>query len=208
MVYRDLWVNWLEKRLQQSDLNGGEFVLPDFNKYESMPLRVRILAPDPSGVPEGYSLVSVAPLSLTISINDTLDDATPLVMQSTWAADTTLNEFTGVLDLNTAAMNSYVGTTISGVLAWLQIDVTQTGGQTTQIYQRQIRILNSVTKPTSTVPDVAQTYYTAQQTDGLFLKPIGTPGQFFTVLSPSGNFARTFGVDDNGAAVDSLLPYP
>jgi len=145
---------------------------------------------------------------LTVSINDTLDDATPLAQQQTWAADSTLNFFEGVLDLNTSALNSFVGATVTGVDAYFQIQIGQTGGQQTTVYQRKILILNSVTQPTTTAPDVLNTYYTAQQSDGLFLKSIGTNGQFITILSPSGNYARTYGVDDGGAPIDIILPYP
>ena len=206
-AFRNLWVNWITKSLQQSDLNGGEFVLPPFYKYESAALRIRILEPDPTVFPEGFSIVSVAPLTLTVSINDTLDDATPLAQQASWASDTTLNKFEGTLDLNTVAMCAYVGSA-SSVQAFFQIDVTQAGGAPMPIYQKQITILNSVTQPTTTSPDVTKTYRTADESDGLYLGTIGAPGKWRTELSPSGNYSRTLGVDDGGAPIDIILPYP
>lgn len=205
--FKNLWVNWEEKRLQQSDLNGGDFVLPDFMKYEEVPFRVRILERDPAGVPEGWAIVSVAPFTLAITINDTLDDASPLADQQVWVPDTTLNKFEGVLQLNTPAMNAYVGSAIS-VNAYFQITLSQGGGQPTPIYQRPIKILNSVNQPTTTSPDVTKVYRTADESDLVYLTAIGKPGQFRAELSPSGNYARYTGVDDGGAPIDLILPYP
>ena len=208
-VFRNLWVNWVDKRLQQSLINGSEFVLPPFYKYESVPFRIYICEPDPDDPgPGSFSLVNVAPLTLTVSINDTLDDATPLAQQQVWTSDTTLNKFEGTLDLNTSLMNAYIASTTAGVPAYFQIDVSQAGGQPTPIYQRLVTLFNSVTQPTSTSPDVTKVYRTADESDGLYLTQFMRPGQTVTMLSPSGNYSRTIGVNDDGSAPDVTAPYP
>lgn len=206
LVFRNFTVNWASKILQESHLSGAEIILPAFFKYELVPIKLRIVEPDPGIVPEGYALISVAPLTLKISINDTLDDASPLATQSTWAKDTALNEFSGTLDLNTAALSAYVGSSAS-VTAYIQIEVVE--GTTAHIlYQAQVTIKNSVTQPTTSSPDPTNTYRTAAESDGLYLKAVNGAGIQLTLISPSGNYQRIIGVDDGGAAIDEILPYP
>ena len=153
------------------------------------------------------TVTGVDPTGLRVSLNDTLDDASPLVQQTTWTADSGTNTFTGTLDLNTAGMNSYVGSA-SSVSAYLQIEFSQSGGGWTPVYQQSITVKNSVTQPTSTSPDPVQTYRTADESDGLYDTPIMRQGVFKVIISSNGQWQRVLGVDDNGTAVDQILPYP
>lgn len=206
-LFQDIYVDWISKTLRASDTSTAEVLIADFIKYESRPLRVHIIAPDPTFYPLQFSHVSVSPFTLKVTLNDTLDDAAPLAEQSTWVKDTSANTFSAALDLNTAGMSAYVGSNAS-VSAYFQIELTETGGVPTVIYQRQVTIQNSVTQPTTTSPDVSQTYYTAQQTDGLFLKAVNGAGVQLTMISPSGTYQRIWGVDDAGQPIDQILSYP
>jgi len=207
-AYRKTFLNWVEKRLQIGELNGGEFVFPHFFKYESVPIRLYLLEPaqDTLG-PDEFSRVDISNLSLRVTINDTLDDATPLAEQSTWTQNASQNYWEGVLDLNTAGMSTYIGSN-SSMTAYIQIAVAETGGVWRTVYQRQITIENSVAQPTTTSPDPTKTYRTAEESDGIYDTPVMRQGVQKVAISPSGNYQRIWGVDDNGTAIDQILPYP
>lgn len=207
-AYRNTFLNWVEKRLQQSLVNGGEFVLPNWHKYESVPLRFYLVEPEiESAGPDEFARVDISNLSLRVTVNDTLDDATPLAEQQTWTKDSSQNTFAGQLDLNTAAMNAYVGSSAS-VNAYLQVAVSETGGVWRVVYQRTITIENSVAQPTTTSPDPTKTYRTAEESDGLYLTPVMRAGIQLVAISPDGTKQRIWGVDNAGAPIDQVLPFP
>ena len=88
------------------------------------------------------------------------------------------------------------------------LEFSQSGGGWTPVYQQSITVKNSVTQPTSTSPDPVQTYRTADESDGLYDTPIMRQGVFKVIISSNGQWQRVLGVDDNGTAVDQILPYP
>ena len=206
-VTQNIFVNIAEKRLQKSDLDGGEASIGPLFKYQSVPMTVCLVEEASDTVLPSYERKAVSNLSLRVSLNDTLDDASPLVQQTTWTADSGTNTFTGTLDLNTAGMNSYVGSAASAS-AYLQIEFSQSGGGWTPVYQQSITVKNSVTQPTTTTPDPVQTYRTADESDGIYDTPIMRQGVFKVIISSNGQWQRVLGVDDNGTAVDQILPYP
>ena len=206
-VAQSIFVNIAEKRLQKSDIDGGELLIGSLFKYQDLPLTVCLVEESTTSSLPFYERKSVNGVSLRISLNDTLDDASPLCQQATWTADASTNTFSGTLSLNTAGMNSYVGSA-SSVTAYFQIEFSQGGAGWTPIFQQQVTVKNSVTQPTTTQPDPVERYYTAQEADGLFLTPIMRQGLQLVAISPSGNWQRVWGVDDNGTAIDQVLPYP
>ncbi len=205
-VVQKLFVNIAEKRLQVSDINGGEVTLGELYKYQSLPLQVVLVEQDPDGELGQYERKSVSNLSLRISVNDTLDDASPLAQQASFTADSNENTLTGTLDLNTAGMTAYVGSA-SSVSAYLQIEFSESGGGWVVIYQQALTIKNSVTQPTTTSPSVSATYRTAEESDGIYLTPIARAGIQIGLRSPSNTKVRWLGVDDNGTAIDYITDW-
>lgn len=206
-VTQTLFVNIADKRLQKSDLDGGELSIGPLFKYQSLPMTVCLVEESTTSTLPLYERKSVGNLSLRVSLNDTLDDASPLAQQTSWTADSGTNTFTGTLDLNTAGMNSFVGSAASAT-GYLQIEFSQSGGGWTPVFQQQVTVKNSVTQPTSTSPDPTQTYRTAEESDGLYDTPIMRQGISKVIISANGQWQRVLGVDDNGTAVDVILPYP
>lgn len=205
-VFQNLFVNIAERRLQVSDIDGGEVSLGALYKYMTVPLCVVLVEQDPEGELGSFERKSVGNLSLRVSINDTLDDASPLVQQTSWTADSANNTLKGSIDLNTAGMNSAVGSA-SSITAYFQIEFSESGGGWTPIYQQTITIRNSVTQPTTTSPDPSQTYRTAQESDGIYDTPIMRTGIQKIIISPNGQWQRVLGIDDNGTRIDDVLPY-
>lgn len=202
---RKLFVNWTTKTLQVSDLNGSPFTLPAFAKYERIPFEVVIVEPDLTspGLLK-FSRVSVANLSLSMSLNETVDDAAPLAYQNTFTKDTTTNVFTGSLNLNTSGLNTWLGST-DDKTAYFEIEVTE-GSDLQKIYLAQVTVKQSVLPAGATVPSPVDQYYTIAQTESQFLKPVSPAGVMHTITSANGLYQRIIGVDDGGNVIDQVLP--
>ena len=202
---RKLFVNWLTKQLQVSDSNGGIVTLPPFNKYENVPFEIVVVEPDTSAIgPAKWTRVDISALSMSMALNDTYDDATPLAYQNAFSKDETLNVFSGSLSVNTAALNAWLGSSAykDGIF---EIEI-QEGLNVSKIYQVGIRVQNSVAQVGATVPSPVDEYYTKAQADQQFVKPVGDAGRQITITSPGGIYQRVFGVSDNGEPIDQTFP--
>lgn len=196
---RQLFVNFLSKTLQISDLNGGAFLLPKFNKYEAVPFEIVIVKPD--GL--RFSRLDVSALSLGVAINDSFDSATPLAYQNTWTKDEVLNVFSGELNLNTAALNSYLGASETKT-AYFEITMSE-GTARSVIFIASVTLQNSVTQSGAVTPSPVDEFYTKAQADSQFVRKI--EDGFITVTSkPLGTYQRVIGVDDGGTPIDQILP--
>lgn len=198
-----LFVNWYLRSLQISDTNSGTFVLPSFRKYETVPLEIVIVEPDGTQF-NRFSRVDISNLSLSVAINDTYDDAAPLAYQNTFSKDETTNTFKGELALNTAALNTYIGSADSKS-GYFEIEM-QEGTARSKICTQLITLYNAVTQTAVTVPTPADEYLTKAQQQAQFAQKVMPAGEQFTITSPGGLYTRTFGVDDGGAAIDIILP--
>lgn len=205
MADRKLFANQATKILQISDLNGGQFVLPAFNKYEVIPLRVVILEPDTAavGLPR-FARVDVSNLSLAVALNDTYDDATPLAYQNTFSKDEVTNEFYGNFSLNTAALNTWLGSN-SSLTAYFEIEV-QDGTKNQKIYQAQVTVKNSVLQAGAVVPSPVDDYFTKAQNIAQFLRHNNEAGIQAAFMSPDGAYIRIIGCGNGGVPIDQILP--
>jgi len=198
-----IFVNWFTKRLQISDRKSGDFVLPAFTKYETIPFEVCIIEPDltSNGI-DRFSRVDISNLSLSVTINDTLDDASPLVQQTSWTKNEDDNVFSAELSLNTVAMNAYItGTTHT---AYLEIEV-QEGTARSKIFIGTITLQNAVSQVSSTAPTPLDEYFTKPQVTAQFAQKVLPAGEQFTITSPNGAYQRIFGVDNGGNVIDQVI---
>lgn len=198
---RKLWVNWVDKTLQYSDTLGTVVALPAFQKYETVPLQIVIVEPDPDSYGE-FNRVDVSDMTLAVRINDTLDDASPLVEQTSWTKDTDQNCFTGNLVLNTAAFNTYIGSSDS-LTAYFEIEAIEATARS-KIYRAVVNLKQGVGTVTTTSPDPAQEYFTKEQQIGLFLQARLPPGVQITLVSEDSSATRTIGVSNNKEAIDII----
>ncbi len=198
-----LFVNWYLRSLQISDTNSGIYVLPFIRKYETLPLEIVIVEPDGTQF-NRFSRVDISNLSISVAINDTYDDASPLCYQNTFTKDETNNIFKGELALNTGAFNTYLGSADSKS-AYFEIEM-QEGTARSKIYTQLINVYNAVTQTAVTVPSPLDEYLTKAQQSAQFAQKIMPAGEQFTITSPGGLYTRTFGVDDGGAPIDIILP--
>jgi hypothetical protein len=106
------------------------------------------------------------------------------------------------LSLNTAALNSWIGSE-SSKAAYFEIAITE-GTARSVIYIASITLQNAVTQSGAVVPTPVDEFYTKAQADSQFVRKI--EDGFITVQSPGGTYQRVIGVDDGGAAIDQILP--
>lgn len=202
---RKLFVNFQTKALQISDRNGGLFALPNFNKYETVPLEIVLVESDltATGLPK-YTRMDVSALSISVAISQSFDSAAPLAYQPTFTKDEQLNLFSAELALNTAALNTYLGSADSKS-AYFEIEV-QEGTARTKVYTAIITLQNAVTQVGGTVPSPVDEYLTkAQQVAQFFPRVGGASGQL-TFTSPGSIYQRIIGVADDGSPIDQILP--
>lgn len=201
---RRLFPNLSNKTLQISDLNGGVFVLPPFTKYETVPIEIVIVEPDlTSRRLDGFSRVDISNLSLSVAIHSGFDTAAPLAYQSTWAKDEVLNVFSGELALNTALLNTYLGSSETKA-AYFEIEI-QEGTARQKIIIVPITLQNAVTQVSSVAQTPQDEYFTKAQIVAQFVPRVMEAGGQQTFTSPGGNKQRVLGVDNGGVPIDQVF---
>ena len=199
---RRLFVNWYTKLLQVSDRSGAPIALPAFNKYETIAFEIVIVQPDLSAVGlDKWSRVDISNLSLSVAINDTLDDAAPLAQQTVWSKDETENVFSAELALNTAPFNAWFGSSTDPKSAYFEIEF-QEGTQRSKIYVAPVIVANAVTQPTTTAPTPIDEYLTKAQTDQQFIKKVMGAGETITLTTPDGLNQRVLGAANGQVPID------
>lgn len=201
---RRLFPNLSTKTLQISDLNGGVFVLPPFTKYETVPMEIVIVEPDlTSRRLDGFSRVDISNLSLSVAIHSGFDTAAPLAYQATWSKDEVQNVFSGELALNTALLNTYLGSSETKS-AYFEIEI-QEGTARQKIIILPITLQNAVTQVSAVAPTPQDEYFTKAQIVAQFVPRVMEAGGQITITSPGNAKQRVLGVDDGGVPIDQIF---
>ncbi len=183
---RRLFCNWYNKTLQISDRNSGTFVLPPFNKYETIPFEIVIVEPDLTATGfDRFQRVDISNLSLSVALNDNLDDASLLAYQPVFTKDEENNVFSGELSLNTAAFNAYLTSADTTKSAYFEIEM-QEGTARSKIYVAQVTLQNSPTIIGNETPTPVDEYYTKAQVEQQFVKKVMPAGESITMTTPDG----------------------
>lgn len=200
---RKLFINWHTKKRQKSDISSSPDIVDtlSFMRYETVPFEVVIVEPDPAGTINSFKRVDITDLSMTMAVNDTLNDSTPLAAQSSWAKDTTNNTFSGNLDCNTGLMNTFIGSTASQN-AYFEIEVLDSTGARSKIITEVCLVKLGVLTTTTTSPDPTKVYPTLDEALGLFLTRI--LGDQETITFKNGVYRRTLGVNADGSSQDDF----
>lgn len=200
---RKLYIDWTTKTLVRGMNDHSIYTLPSFHKYETVPLEISIVEPGSSPT-SAWTKLDVDNIALSVSMNDTLDDASPFALQETWTKDSSENTFTGDLVLNTAAANAYIGSTAS-VSAYFEVQMVE-GSARVKLYRASIVFAQGIVQPASTAPDPASEYYTKAQIESLFLRPVNSAGQTLTLRSDDGSWDRILGITNDGVPIDDQVP--
>lgn len=176
-----------------------------FLKYEQVPFEVVIIETSRTRGSQKFDRIDITDVSLKMAINQDLDDPTPLAETSgaSWAKNTSTNTFTGVLNLNTALMNSYIGAIDK--LPYFEIELTTSTGRYRALFETcSVRV--GTLQTTTTSPDPSREYLTKDEMMGIFVPRIMGAGETITWRSPDGTIYRIFGVRDDGTPQDDTSP--
>lgn len=203
---RTLFINWHKRTRVFSDAYAG----PDladvltFRRQEIIPFEVVIVEPDPTRGPSFFRRVDITDVTLEMAINDALQDDTPLAHTpgASWSKNTSTNTFTGSLDLNTSAMNTYID---GDKTAYFEIRLTTGGGDRVPVITETCNLKKGVLTTTTTSPDPAKMYLTYEEMVGLFVPRILGAGETITLKSPDGTKERILGVRDDGTTQDDSI---
>lgn len=179
---RKLFFDWLNKSLLVSDAVPRPYALPKFIQYETVGMDVVILEPDPN-LEGNFNRLDIDNVSLTVTLNDTLDDASPLVQQATWTKNLSTNTFSGDVALNTAAFNTFMDA--DSKTAWLEVEIAE-GSQKHRVYLAQVTCVRGVAQDTSTAPAPVTEYLTVAQGTGMFVQFNNEAGASILLKSQDG----------------------
>lgn len=200
MVFaRKLFINWHTKSRQRSDTLGGPDVVDrlKFAKYENAPLYIVIVEPKPEG---GFQRVDVTGLSLAVRIHASLDSATPHVEQTSWSKVDANTAFSGNLNLATAAMNSYVGS--SDKTPYFEVQITDGTGALVKALFETCNVVVGVGQIATVAPDALVRYPTFDEMLGICATRVMKTGESITWIDENGVNRRTIGVRTDGTPQD------
>ncbi len=185
--------------------NGGVLRVPDLFQGNVRDFQIQFV--DPTGsLNSPYVAVDMAAFGLRLAIGDTptgtTGSPTPLTFQDTWTWDATNKWFTASVNLNVAAVNTFIGTA-SGKTAYFELTATGAAWQT--ILQQTFTLRAVVDDTGATLPAPADSYYTKNETEARFQKKVGDAGQRLVLVSANGLYGRELGVNDDGTAYDGLI---
>jgi hypothetical protein len=204
MAAKKIFWNWFANTIHLTDKSAAEVPAGfwDFYKYGSRSLTIGIIEPAFPYGPNSFARVDITALALSASISSTLDNATPEAEQTSWTKDTTNMTFSGTLELNTAPMNGFIGSSDS-LTAYFQLKIT--GSEGAEPFRRTVNLKQSATKPATTAPDAIKIYPTLDEVLGMCLPRVLGPGESLVLQDGNSQVLRVIGVrldgtpqDDNG----------
>lgn len=199
---RKLFINWTTKKRQSGENSSAPEPTLIFHKYEQVPFEIVIVEPVPGRTDlNSFQRIDIANLTLSVTVNEALDDGSLLALQETWTKDTTENKFSGSLNLNTAAFNTWLGSTAEKS-AYFEVQLLDSDGDRVKVVSEACLVRLGVLQTTTASPDPNQNYLTVEQAQGLFVPRILQLGENISWADTNGTIFRTVGTDANGTAID------
>jgi hypothetical protein len=211
-AYLQLYLDVFNRRLPLTLSNQSAFTGLS-NAYQYGKLKFRIYPVRPNGNVTGtlYSVLDLDNLTLKMGIGAKAggEDLLAYTAPGSWSkvydsGSSGPGYFSGDLDLNTTEMNTAIGSA-SSVASFFEIQLGDSSDYRTA-YSAAITVNATVMTggAASAIPDPADEYYTKSETSGLFVPRSGS--ESITLVSPDGTWQRVLGVDNDGNAIDDLIP--
>jgi hypothetical protein len=198
-----LYLDTVNKRLVCGPANPAPFTMPYLAKGEAISIKLQLLdtnAGSPILSPYVILDATTGPDGCKVAVGD-IGGVSPMAWVSLTFSPST-NFWTGTLDLNTDAINTKIGTAASvGTSLEIQLGATAYWRSTFSL-----TLTNQVIPSTTFAPVPTETYLTRNESLATFARQIGLAGQTITLLSPNGQWARVFGVNDDGSRQDDVYP--
>ena len=142
MTYQ-IYIDTLARQVVQSPVNSAVAALPPFVQGDTLTLQIQALQPTGQLVQPVYTIVSVAGLTMEVAIGTRIGSGNTIyAAQYAWTPDIN-NFFSAALALNTAAINTLLGTNQSAS-AWIEVKLINGLGVPTTILDQQITIQAAV----------------------------------------------------------------
>lgn len=185
---------------------GGILSVPPLFQSNKQDLIVQVVDPTGSfGSP--FSIVNLNGLGLRVAVGQTPTGTsggpTPLALQTTWTWNATNSWFTGTLELNTAAVDSYISSAAARD-AYFEVNIVD-GSDRKTILQEVFSLKAVVDEATSTAPTPTDSYLTTAESLATFVKKTGGNGEVIILKSPGGIYAREIGIADDGSLIDNII---
>ncbi len=169
--------------------------------------RIYVVDPNPANILGGYVLVDMGTSGIRMAVGDTPTGTsggpTPLTFQNTFTWNAAGKYFTGSLNLNVAAVATFIGSAASKS-AYFEINETASADRIT-LFQSGVTLKAVVDEMTASVPDPSEHYLTQTESQAAFVKFINEPGATIVLKSPNGVWGREIGVNDDGSAMDNII---
>ncbi len=187
--------------------NGQVTAIPAVFQGNVIDLRIQVV--DPTGVVSGaqYSAVALGSYGMRVAIGaeptGTSGGPTPLALQNTFTWNAADSSFTGSIECNTAAIDSFIGSA-SSRSAWFEVNLTLAGNRIT-ILQETFTLKAVVDEATSTVPTPTDSYLTTAESRATFQPRVGAAGDVLVLKSSGGIYGVELGVSDTGEFTANVI---
>lgn len=206
ILYNDI----VSRRLVTNLSNGTPFQFGSFFQAEKINLQLYPVIPTNLSPPSAaFSKVDISALLPFVYMGPRAGASALLAAQEVWTAVPASGYFAAVLDLNTTAMNTAIGTSDSITtlfeIQWSEAGVRRIGYQSTVTVNSTVYDIAGA----SVLPSPAASYPTWQEARATFVKwlnnDVSDRGKTVTLYSPDGTALRIIGVNDDKSAKDDLL---
>jgi len=197
------------KTLVAGRTSRARVTLPTFFQGDTVSLEMSFLQPNPSGgFSDPWSNLGLSGYSCRVGIGATPvgnTSVSPAALQTSFSASAA-NVFTGTLALNTAGINTLLGSS-SQVNATFEIELAY-GGLYETVFQTQITVKADLIETGSTVPTPEESYLTANESTALFMSKVSSPGEALYMVNADSTFATKIWTDSDGAVRMDRVAWP
>lgn len=204
-----LYISLRDKVLVESTISKTRVGLPPFFQGDTVSLELCFLQPNPNGgYSAPYSKLNLSGYSCRVGIGVAPVGSTsvsPAALATSFTASDA-NVFSGNLALNTAGINTMLGTA-SSTTGYFEIELGF-GGLYETVYQSAITLKAELIETGSTVPTPTDSYLTAVESAALFVSKVMGLGEAIYMPNAAGNFATKMWTDSDGTFRAERVAWP
>lgn len=200
-----LYVDWLNKRLQQGLKNGSTFTLPKLYQGDKIPMQVYIVEPDPDAGVNAFAKIDIANMALQLAISTApVGNAaeTPFVTQYTWSKNTIEGYFYADVEMG-AGVATFLGA-LSEKDAYMELEITE-GASIATVWQGSVTVRAEIIEAGSLQVAAGSTPLSLEVAKQMFASKRMDPGETLTFVSSDGLSSRILGVNNDKSGIDYVI---
>lgn len=196
-----LYVDTARRALVVSDRSTQPAPRLGFTQGDTVTLVITLLEPNASGgISSPYSKVSVSGLTVRLGIGTpsaSTGSSAPSIYQNSFTADTTANTLTGTLYVTPSAVQTLLGSNVTGE-STLEIEIAESGNYFTA-YSGPVTLYAELIEAAGATPSTpGDTYMTTGESIATFVRKSGAAGESITLTSPDGTKQVILYIDNTG----------